>query len=597
MRGLAAALALLLGIAAAISGCGGGGGATTTATAATTAAAAEATTAAAADQADAAETTAAPAAEATTAAAETAAPAAPAADGPFAEHMEIVWGTTGSSGAWIQPGSRVQQYLEERYNVTIIPWQVDANNQEAVGIKLAGGDMFDFGHLYKQVPEMARQGLIRPISKGMIQQYAPDAAAVIDAHPFGWKINKLPGGAEDEYGALTGYMANNMGFNWFNTFRLDWLEKVGVAPKGEVVELAPRLFFTEEAFTVDEFTDILEKFGSGDPDGNGQDDTYGLVLGWDGGEYNYAGFYGAFGLNSTIIQDSSIEENGRAVPVYASAAWKNFLVYLSGLAQKGLLDPEGITQDTGKAWEKITSGIGGYQTIDRGYAEVFYTDRPPHSQLAYNTEARVLLTPPMIGADGSQSAPQYVFTPYNYEYYVGAQVSDAKLERILRIWNDLVADEELFVYSQYGWPGENFDWLGEPWDSGCAIKATEDEGHAAGLGAFAVNFIQDDFVKFTASKVMAILMGYIDSPAGQKINGLKSYTYDLFDEFSEEKLADRDRWWSDREKLIRKFWSDAQMGMDVEASWDGYIADLKELGLDEYTELVNKWPVVEDAIK
>ena len=47
------------------------------------------------------------------------------------------------------------------------------------------------------------------------------------------------------------------------SYRTDWAEKVGV---------------TEAPSTVDELYDMMDKFAHNDPDGNGEDDTYGMEL-------------------------------------------------------------------------------------------------------------------------------------------------------------------------------------------------------------------------------------------------------------------------------------------------------------------------------
>ncbi|MGI6563638.1 MAG: hypothetical protein ACOX3Q_13955 [Clostridia bacterium] len=61
-------------------------------------------------------------------------------------------------------------------------------------------------------------------------------------------------------------------------FRLDWLENLGydfddLYP----VDYEEKIFITNRQFTFEEFNDILEAFTVADPDGNGEDDTYGYL--------------------------------------------------------------------------------------------------------------------------------------------------------------------------------------------------------------------------------------------------------------------------------------------------------------------------------
>jgi putative aldouronate transport system substrate-binding protein len=103
--------------------------------------------------------------------------------------------------------------------------------------------------------------------------------------------------------------------------RMDWMEKLGYA----------------EPQDLDDYYDLLKAFKTQDPDGNGKDDTYGLVIGYT--LYDSPGIFGAYGLKRGFIKDSS----GNLVAPWATEEAIPVYEWFKRLYAEGILEPNFIT--------------------------------------------------------------------------------------------------------------------------------------------------------------------------------------------------------------------------------------------------------------
>lgn len=79
----------------------------------------------------------------------------------------------------------------------------------------------------------------------------------------------------------------------------------------------------------------MRKFTFDDPDGNGQNDTYGLSC----AGYNYLSFLmGAFGASTE--RDNFLNDDGTITTNAISNEYKDALKYLNSIYKEGLIDPE-----------------------------------------------------------------------------------------------------------------------------------------------------------------------------------------------------------------------------------------------------------------
>jgi putative aldouronate transport system substrate-binding protein len=108
------------------------------------------------------------------------------------------------------------------------------------------------------------------------------------------------------------------------SYRKDWAEAVGI---------------TEDPQTVDDVYDMLYKFTYGDPDGNGQDDTYGMEM---------TKYTGPFDIVQTWFGCGNgwVDVDGELVPVHQTAEYKEALDWLRKVYADGLMRSDWATIDT-----------------------------------------------------------------------------------------------------------------------------------------------------------------------------------------------------------------------------------------------------------
>lgn len=125
-------------------------------------------------------------------------------------------------------------------------------------------------------------------------------------------------------------------------FRKDWLDKLGL----------------KVPTTLAEFTNILEKFKNDDPDGNGINDTTGIVIPkWPGGLNSNGPFdqmavwFGA--PNGTAIKDEKV------VPDFMTDEYMKSLDYFKSLYDKDLINKDFAVLDSGKWDDPFINGKAG----------------------------------------------------------------------------------------------------------------------------------------------------------------------------------------------------------------------------------------------
>ncbi len=204
---------------------------------------------------------------------------------------------------------------------------------DAVGRLFAGGE-----DSYPDVMVM---------SADMFKQYAPtgllwDMSEAYDNAEFHSRMT-LPAineNLKDDEGHLYGF-APAYGNGCITYVKKAWLDAVGLK--------------VEDIKTYDDFYNMLKKFTTEDPDGNGvKGDTYGFIsAGLLGNEAPYINYTAEFWQDSypAIVQD----ENGTWIDGFQTEATKQALLRLQQAYKDGVIDPESFTFGTKAAREKYWS--------------------------------------------------------------------------------------------------------------------------------------------------------------------------------------------------------------------------------------------------
>ncbi|WP_276356350.1 extracellular solute-binding protein [Cohnella caldifontis] len=231
----------------------------------------------------------------------------------------------------------IVQEIAKRAGVTV-DWELLAPGtyQDAINPRLAAGrDLPDIVYNTDQDQTMKniQAGLFVPLNeyidkygvnvKKMFEKY-PDLKASLTT-PDG-KIYYLP-----QLAVTKNYMPLWM-------VNVKWLEKLSLG----------------EPATLDEFTEMLRKFKTGDPNGNGKADEIPMTM-----DPKFLGmaFGTSFGLDLSNLFYA--DDGGKVHYSYYEPAYKEYLAYLNGLYKEGLLESDYASTTSDQVTSKFSQDISG----------------------------------------------------------------------------------------------------------------------------------------------------------------------------------------------------------------------------------------------
>ena len=190
--------------------------------------------------------------------------------------------------------------------------------------------------------------------------------------------NKIDG---HTYMMLSGSTAYTSNLN----VRVDWLKRLGL----------------EMPTDLDSLYDVLHAFTYADPDGNGQQDTVGIVMPmaqfmqWDN-------LFGAFGI---CFEKNYLMEDGIVTTYMKAPAYLEAIHYLRKLYQDGVMDPDFATMPAMTAHERLwtgRSGVYGFQSV--GPTNNWYPGR--YTEEMPEDPAEVFGFANIVGPDGFGGSPK-----------------------------------------------------------------------------------------------------------------------------------------------------------------------------------------------
>ncbi len=245
----------------------------------------------------------------------------------------------------VLPGQSVEKNIwldayKEKLNIDVqYEWIVNqAEYTQKLNLAISSGDIPDFLSVNAtQLQQLAEAELIIPIGD-LYDQYATEftkatlieeTPSVFDAAYYDGKLYGLP---------ETAASCDSTSFLWI---RNDWLEKLNL----------------QVPTTMEELLAVAEAFATQDPDGNGLNDTYGLML--DKSLWNawceLEGFFNGYGAYPNIW----VEKDGNLVYGSVQPECKDALATLADLYARKIIDPEFNVKDGGAEAEIAVSGRGG----------------------------------------------------------------------------------------------------------------------------------------------------------------------------------------------------------------------------------------------
>lgn len=374
------------------------------------------------------------------------------------EKMTITWLATVPP---LEDGSWGELTFEETFGVDVIIKRAETPDEKAV--LFASGDIPDFivAGTLSDVANLVDQGIVKPFTMDMIKEnMAPYYDMCVGIDPSFFTYGTVDG---ELYGLprLNATGAAAIGA----AIRADWLQNLGL----------------KVPTTVTELTEVFDKFTNGDPDGNGQNDTYAITAGGNGtGNFQrlyFPSIFGIYGVNPFYWTENA---EGNLEFGFVSEGSKKALTLLADWYAKGYIDPEFVTTDhrtsgidvaykfaTGKVGYMDNVSYDDYEVDNDGHVTAKWVANQPKWQefFASTTDTKVLFQYDVV-TDFSEElnnvGPYYInLNPVADEegnpgaylnegvvstyFCFGANASDEKIAKIMQILNAEAMDEETYM--------------------------------------------------------------------------------------------------------------------------------------------------------
>lgn len=366
--------------------------------------------------------------------------------------------------------------------------------------------------------------------------------------------------------------------------RQDWMDKLGLS--------APQ--------TWDDVIEIARAFVEKDPDGNGENDTYGFgataktLTPWGYGIKPMFMPYGSF-IDQWIKDDS-----GKLVYGNIQPETKTALESLAKMYQEGLLDKEIFTKDEEKVAEDIASGKIGMAVSEWWFGEVAVNDSCTADP---NAKWICMEIPPMT--EGGK--PKICLNRQSIVTYYAINKKCKNPEAMIKSMNvyleaenkykDILTPENGHVWSWaptiYLDPYEittTFEKVNEAYESGNSEGIT-DEKQLSMLSHMAeYEQYKNGEIPWDGTKLFGNLLARVDKEGGwattiQAVENADLY-YNEFYGAPTETMQDNG---ATLEKLTEETFIKIIAGEKDISAFDEYVTTWKNLGGDAITEEVNQW--------
>jgi len=457
------------------------------------------------------------------------------------------------------------QQLEKDTNVHI-EWETTVDNDfiEKRNLLLASGSLpdFFFSSQFSDIELMryGQEGTIIPLNE-LIENNMPILKSILESRPDikasitapDGNIYSLPVG--EEIGAGQEEIGANPDFLYINK---DWLDKLKL----------------DMPTTIDEFTEVLKAFKTGDPNGNGKADeipfTY-IDNFWTG---DIGVLFGAFGVpdktyrpnNPTFIDHLNVED-GKVSISAMQEGFKEAVDYLHNWFEDGLVDLDAFTHD-------YDTYFARGKTPDETIGALLWWDK--NDVVGPERGEHWVIVPPF----------QDMIVKWNNGGGIGrsgpAITKDNKHPEVTAAWLDSFYDPEMAAQTRFGPIGV---WFEEDASGKLIQKAVENPGEfrqksavTNGIGLL-LSGMEDE-------------VDFIEPRALERVeDSIKYYVPQMQDErfpnlfFTLEELEVIDRLKPDISSYINKMRAKWLLEGNVEQEWDDFQNTLKKMGVEELLQV------------
>jgi hypothetical protein len=395
--------------------------------------------------------------------------------------IPVNWGTT-LSGREIDPASPVLEHFHRRFGVDLNIMRIppDLRGDDPIP------DIFFSENARNTALALYEQGVTRAIPRNMIERHAPNYAALLDSIPYGWELGRI--GDTDNYIGLFVFDITKTYMTDFSIYRLDWMEKLGIAPPGnpnDVENIIEGVYFTPHSFTQAEFLNVMQAFSTNELSAIAPINRGIGVHESIRGDFNtihdpLSSLMGMWGLNL-----NNMNVNGRAMPYFATDEYRSFLTFMR---QAGYTNDMIVYLNN----EAFPRGFPASRTAHEAGWSSLHIDSIPdifERQITLPTN-RYLVTPPEIGPGGVRGgAGKHSGSLFNMEsqWVISASLPDNFMGNVLQVFNALAFDPESYVIAMYGEDMRDYIWEGEKYNSGVVLRRNRRSDRARirnGIGLF-----------------------------------------------------------------------------------------------------------------
>jgi putative aldouronate transport system substrate-binding protein len=225
-------------------------------------------------------------------------------------------------------GPVVQKLNEYTGKKVHVEWVPSSSYEDKFNITLASGKMPELMVVLSKSPSF-----INAARNGAFWELTP----YLKDYPNLSQMNEIVMNNSSIDGKIYGiYRARPLGRNGI-VYRKDWLAKAGL----------------EEPETIDDFYKMLVAFTKDDPDGNGKDDTYGLVASKYNGVWDNMTIW--FGAPNKWGEDG----NGKLQPAHLTPEYMEALKFFRKLYSEGLVNKDFAVMDSLKMPDELINNKGG----------------------------------------------------------------------------------------------------------------------------------------------------------------------------------------------------------------------------------------------
>jgi putative aldouronate transport system substrate-binding protein len=320
----------------------------------------------------------------------------------------------------ITPESKIWKQVEEYTNTKMdIQFVPDASYADKLSVTLASGSL-PSAIFTANAKEPAIVNAIKGGAFWDITPYLKDYPNLKQMNPVILNNTSVNG---KNYGL---YTARPIG-RYAVSYRKDWLDAVGM----------------QEPKTVDDFYNMLKAFKEKDPDKNGKDDTYGMVV---------TKYEGPWDIMSTWFgaPNKWAEKDGKLTPAHLTPEWMESLKFFKKLYDEKLVNADFAVYDSGKWNDPIINGQAGVavDVVDRSYQidEKIKAGKLPGEMSAFGTVA---------GPNGKPVLP--ATTGYGGIFLISKQgvKNEADLKKVLNFF-DKISDKDMQILLTYGIEGTHY---------------------------------------------------------------------------------------------------------------------------------------------